>query len=178
MVDTTEDGTEAFDCIIALGSNLGDKVGNIDIAIRLLGERGDVRIVRRSRNFATEPWGKIDQDTFVNACIAVATKLSPRALLERCQEIEQRMGRQQTEKWGPRLIDLDLLVFGDKFIHEPDFVLPHPHIAERAFVLAPLMDIAPDLVISGRSVRSLCGVIDLTGVQPLTSVPNEKAPRS
>ena len=168
MAGTTGESTQAVDSIIALGSNLGDKVGNIETAIRLLGERGDVSIVRRSRNFATEPWGKTDQDTFVNACISVATKLSPRALLERCQEIEQRMGRQQTEKWGPRLIDLDLLVYGDQSIHEPDFVLPHPHIAERAFVLAPLMDIAPDLMLSGQSVRALHAAIDRTGVQPLT----------
>ncbi len=169
MGGTTKESSKAFDCIIALGSNLGDKAGNIDTAIRLLAERGDVRLVGRSRNFATEPWGKTDQDTFINACVLVATKLSPRALLERCQEIEQRMGRTQTEKWGPRLIDLDLLVYGDQTIQEPDLVLPHPHIAERAFVLAPLMDIAPDLVLGGRSVRALYAATDLSGVQPLTS---------
>lgn len=168
MVGTTKESTEAFDSIIALGSNLGDKVGNIDTAIRLLGEGSGVRLVRRSRNFTTEPWGKTDQDTFVNACISVATKLSPRALLERCQEIERHMGRVQTEKWGPRLIDLDLLVYGDQTIQEPDFVLPHPHIGERAFVLAPLMDIAPDLVLGGRSIRTRHAAIDLSGVQPLT----------
>jgi len=167
MVGTTKDSPEAFDAIIALGSNLGDKVGNINMAIGLLGERGDVRLVCRSRNFATEPWGKTDQDTFVNACISVATLLSPRALLERCKEIERGMGRQLTEKWGPRLIDLDLLVYGDQFINEPDFVLPHPHIAARAFVLAPLMDIAPDLMLAGRRVRVLHAAIDLSGVQPL-----------
>jgi 2-amino-4-hydroxy-6-hydroxymethyldihydropteridine diphosphokinase len=167
MVGTAKESTEAFDSIIALGSNLGDKAGNIDTAIRLLGERGDVRLVRRSRNFATEPWGKTDQDKFVNACISVATKLSPRALLVRCKEIERHMGRAQTERWGPRLIDLDLLVFGDHTIQEPDFVLPHPHIAERAFVLAPLMDVAPDLVICGRSVRTLHAAIDLSGVKAL-----------
>lgn len=167
MVGTTKDSPEAFDAIIALGSNLGDKVGNINMAIGLLGERGDVRLVCRSRNFATEPWGKIDQDTFVNACISVATSLLPRALLERCKTIERRMGRQLTEKWGPRLIDLDLLVFGDQFINEPDFVLPHPHIAKRAFVLAPLMDIAPELMIADCRVRELHAAIDLSGVQPL-----------
>jgi 2-amino-4-hydroxy-6-hydroxymethyldihydropteridine diphosphokinase len=143
MVGTTKDSREAFDGIIALGSNLGDKVGNINMAIGLLGERGDVRLVCRSRNFATEPWGKTDQDTFVNACISVATS------------------------WGPRLIDLDLLVFGDQFINEPDFVLPHPHIAKRAFVLAPLMDIAPELMIADCRVRVLHAAIDLSGVQPL-----------
>jgi 2-amino-4-hydroxy-6-hydroxymethyldihydropteridine diphosphokinase len=156
-----------LDCIIALGSNLGDKSANIDTAIRLLIEPGDVRLVRRSRNFATDPWGKIDQDRFVNACIGVATGVEPRELLARCPEIERRMGRVPTEKWGPRVIDLDLLVYGDTAISEPDFVLPHPHIGARAFVLAPLMDIAPDLRIGGRPVRELYAAIDLGGVQPL-----------
>ncbi len=77
------------------------------------------------------------------------------------------MGRVPTEKWGPRIIDLDLLIFGDAVIREPDLVLPHPHIGERAFVLAPLMDIAPDLKIGGRSVRELYAAIDLEGVRPL-----------
>jgi 2-amino-4-hydroxy-6-hydroxymethyldihydropteridine diphosphokinase len=156
-----------FDCIIALGSNLGDKTANIDRAIDLLTAPGEVRLVGRSRNFATAPWGKTDQDWFANACISVATRLSARALLERCQEIERRMGRVATEKWGPRIIDLDLLIYGDSAIREPDLVLPHPHIAERAFVLAPLMDIAPDVTIGDRSVRQLYEAIDLGGVRPL-----------
>jgi len=156
-----------FDCIIALGSNLGDKLANIDTAIDLLTREGDVRLMRRSRNFATEPWGKTDQDWFVNACIAVATALSARDLLARCQEIERRMGRVPTEKWGPRIIDLDLLVYGESAIREPDLVLPHPHIGERAFVLAPLMDIAPDLAIRDHRVRELYAAIDAGGVKPL-----------
>jgi 2-amino-4-hydroxy-6-hydroxymethyldihydropteridine diphosphokinase len=167
---TAEKGAQAaagFDCIIALGSNLGDKTGNIDRAIDLLTERGDIRLVSRSRNFATDPWGKLDQDWFVNAAIAVATKLKPRELLHRCKEIERRMGRVATEKWGPRIIDLDLLIYRDSVLREPDLVLPHPHIAERAFVLAPLMDIAPDLDIEGKSVRERLEAIDQGGVRPL-----------
>jgi 2-amino-4-hydroxy-6-hydroxymethyldihydropteridine diphosphokinase len=157
-----------FDCIIALGSNLGDKTGNIDRAIALLTEPSDIRLLARSRNFATEPWGKLDQDWFVNACIAVATKLSPRELLARCKDIELRMGRIATEKWGPRLIDLDLLIYREREVAEPDLVLPHPHMAERAFVLAPLMDIAPDLVLHGKSVRALYDAVDHAGVRPLS----------
>jgi 2-amino-4-hydroxy-6-hydroxymethyldihydropteridine diphosphokinase len=156
-----------FDCIIALGSNLGDKAGNIGTAIELLTKGGEVRLIRRSRNFATEPWGKTDQDWFVNACIAVATALPVRQLLARCQEIERRMGRVPTEKWGPRIIDLDLLVYGAAVIEEPDLKLPHPHIGERAFVLAPLMDIAPELAIGGHRVRELHAAIDASGVKPL-----------
>jgi 2-amino-4-hydroxy-6-hydroxymethyldihydropteridine diphosphokinase len=157
----------AFDCIVALGSNLGDKPANIDRAISLLTEAGDVKVLARSRNYATEPWGKTDQDWFVNACISVKTALSARELLARCQAVERRMGRVPTEKWGPRIIDLDLLIYGEESIHDPDLVLPHPHIAERAFVLAPLMDIAADVVIGGRSVRELYAAIDAAGVRPL-----------
>ena len=95
------------------------------------------------------------------------TALSARELLARCQAVERRMGRVPTEKWGPRIIDLDLLIYGEESIRDPDLVLPHPHIAERAFVLAPLMDIAPDAVIGGRSVRELYAAIDTAGVRPL-----------
>jgi 2-amino-4-hydroxy-6-hydroxymethyldihydropteridine diphosphokinase len=155
------------DCIIALGSNLGDKTGNIARAIELLTEAGDVRLIARSRNFATAPWGKTDQDWFVNACISVATKLPPRALLQRCQEVEGRMGRVRSEKWGPRIIDVDLLVYRDVAVNEPDLVLPHPHMSERAFVLAPLIDIAPSLKIAGKGVRELYAAIDHSDVRAL-----------
>jgi 2-amino-4-hydroxy-6-hydroxymethyldihydropteridine diphosphokinase len=130
-------------------------------------ETGEIRLVARSRNFATAPWGKTDQDWFVNACIAVATELSARVLLETCQGIERRMGRVPTEKWGPRIIDLDLLIYRDSVVREPDLVLPHPHIKDRAFVLAPLLDIAPDMMLEGRSVRELYDAIDLGGVRVL-----------
>ena len=158
-------GDDVFDCIVALGSNLGDKAANIDRAIALLTETGEVTLVCRSRNYATEPWGKTDQDWFINAAIAVKTALPPKALLVRCKEIERRMGRVQTEKWGPRIIDLDVLVYGDVEMQDPVLVLPHPHIAARAFVLAPLMDIAPDRVIAGKSVRDMYDAIDATGVR-------------
>lgn len=157
----------AFDCIVALGSNLGDKTANIDRAIELLTEAGDVRLLARSRNYATEPWGKTDQDWFVNAAIAVATSLSPLSLLVRCKDIEQRMGRVEVERWGPRIIDLDLLVYRGVTLDGPDLVLPHPHIGARAFVLAPLMDLDPELVINGKSVREMYEAIDHSSVRPL-----------
>lgn len=157
----------AFDCIVALGSNLGDKAGNLDRAITLLTEVGDVRLLARSRNYATEPWGKTDQDWFVNAAISVATSLSPRLLLTRCKDIERRMGRVEIERWGPRIVDLDLLVYRGITIDEPDLVLPHPHIGARAFVLAPLMDLDPDLVIGGKSVREMYAAIDHSSVRVL-----------
>jgi 2-amino-4-hydroxy-6-hydroxymethyldihydropteridine diphosphokinase len=97
----------------------------------------------------------------------VATKLAPRDLLIRCKEIERRMGRVETEKWGPRIIDLDLLVYRGITLDEPDLRLPHPHIGARAFVLAPLMDIAPDLTIGGKTVRAMYDAIDTASVRPL-----------
>ncbi len=156
---------ETFTCIVALGSNLGDKAANIDRAIALLTEQGDVSLLARSRDYATEPWGKTDQDWFINAAISVTTSLPPKELLARCKGIERRMGRVLTEKWGPRIIDLDVLVYGDVEIDDPVLVLPHPHIGARAFVLAPLMDIAPDLIIAGKSVRDMHAAIDTTGVR-------------
>jgi 2-amino-4-hydroxy-6-hydroxymethyldihydropteridine diphosphokinase len=156
-----------FDCIIALGSNIGDKAANIARAIELLTAPGDVRLVARSRDFATPPWGNTDQDWFANACISVATGLSPHELLARVQAVERKMGRERTVKWGPRIIDLDLLIYRGVTLNTADLVLPHPYIAERAFVLAPLMDIAPDLQINGRKVSDLYAAVDHSGVRPL-----------
>ena len=147
---------------------LSDKAARIDEAIALLTEDGHVRLVARSRNYRTAPWGKTDQDWFVNACVAVATELSAAALLARCQEIEERMGRVRAEHWGPRVIDLDILVYRDDVSDDPRLTLPHPRITERAFVLVPLADVAPDLVIRGRRVKDWLGVVDHADVEAIT----------
>lgn len=164
---TEVSGGADFDAILAFGSNIGDKTANIDAAIAALSGGGDISIVRRSRDFRTPPWGKTDQDWFVNACASIRTGLAPRALLERCQDIERRLGRVRAERWGPRVIDVDILLYRDHQVREPDLVLPHPHIAERAFVLAPLADVAPDFEIGGRTVREMLAVVDHTGVAPI-----------
>jgi 2-amino-4-hydroxy-6-hydroxymethyldihydropteridine diphosphokinase len=156
--------TEAFDAVIALGSNIGDKFANMNRAIEILTRRGDIKVVSRSRDFKTPPWGKTDQDWFANAAITIATDLTPRQLLDRCQSIEQDMGRVRVEKWGPRLIDLDILTFGDMEIAEADFTVPHPHLTERAFVLAPMADVAPGLVVKGKTIAAWLRDADMTGV--------------
>lgn len=156
-----------FDAIVALGSNIGEKAGNIAAAIRELTRDGAIRLVSQSRNFRTPPWGVTDQDWFVNACVAVDTELSPRALLGRCLAVERKLGRVRAKKWGPRVIDLDVLVYRNETIADEDLTLPHPRVHERAFVLAPLADIAPDLVVSGKPVREWLAAIDRTGVEPL-----------
>lgn len=158
---------QAFDATIGFGSNIGDKPANIDRAIALLTEDGAVRLVKASRKFRSAPWGVIDQDWFVNACVSVATELSAQALLARCQDVEQAMGRVRQQKWGPRIIDVDVLTYRDEIIHEDDLVVPHPLIAERSFVLLPLKDVAPELRIGARSLDQMIRALGDDGTVPL-----------
>lgn len=157
----------AAEAIVALGSNIGDKAANVERAVALLIEDGAVELTARSRIYKTPPWGISDQDWFVNACIGVKTGLDPHALLARCLAVEEQMGRRRAEKWGPRLIDLDVLVYGDVKMSDADLTLPHPHITKRAFVLAPMADIAPDLVLEGRTVADWLADEDLEGIEPI-----------
>jgi 2-amino-4-hydroxy-6-hydroxymethyldihydropteridine diphosphokinase len=156
-----------FDAIVALGSNIGDKAGHIAAAKEALTHDGKVRIIQRSANYRTAPWGVTDQDWFVNAAISVATELPVHDLLALCQSIERRLGRERTIKWGPRVIDLDILVYRDLILNEPDLILPHPHITARAFVLRPLADVAPDLVLKGHTVTAWLSRIPHDDVVPL-----------
>lgn len=142
-----------FDAIIALGSNIGDKQKHLTDAVAAFTADGQVQVVKRSHDYRTPPWGKTDQDWFVNGVMSISTKLPVRALLDRCQSVERELGRERLERWGPRVIDLDILVYRDLVLDEPDLILPHPQITNRAFVLRPLLDIAPGLIIKGRTVR-------------------------
>lgn len=156
--------TESFDAVIALGSNIGDKFGNLSHATDLLEGHVEIDVVARSRLYRTAAWGVEDQDWFLNACVGIRTPLQPAALLDVCQTIETDMGRKRLQRWGPRIIDLDILVHGDHVLDQPELTIPHPRITERAFVLAPLNDIAPDLVIKGKSVSDWLDDIDRGGV--------------
>lgn len=156
-----------FDAVLGLGSNIGDRVGNIEDAIARLTADGVVKLVARSRYYRTAPWGVTDQDWFVNACIAIKADVSARELLARCQAVENGMARVRTQRWGPRNIDVDILTFRDQKIGEPDLVVPHPRIAERAFVLVPLKDVAPDVRIDGASIDEMLSRVDASDVQPL-----------
>jgi 2-amino-4-hydroxy-6-hydroxymethyldihydropteridine diphosphokinase len=131
---------------IGLGSNLGDPAKQVLKAIDLINAHGDIEVRTQSSLYKTEPFGQIVQDWFVNAAIEVRTPLSPQALLSALLEVEQSMGRVRKEKWGPRIIDLDLLLYEDLIVREENLVLPHPGIPERGFVLVPLCEIAGDLV--------------------------------
>lgn len=157
--------TQAFTAVLGLGSNMGDKVGNLRRAMALLEEPGGIRIVGTSRIYRTTPWGVTDQDWFVNACVAIETSLAPLALLRRCLAIEAEMGRVRERHWGPRLIDVDVLVYGDVTSETAELALPHPRITERGFVLVPLQDVAPDLVIAGRTVPDWIAKLDVSDVE-------------
>ena len=159
--------TSGFDAAIGLGSNQGDKAGNIARAIALLTGSGDIRLVKRSRDFASPPWGVVEQDAFINACITVATGLPPHDLLARCQSVENEMGRVRHKKWGPRVIDVDVLTYRDETINTVDLTVPHPFIGQRAFVVLPLAEIAPDLVIGRTTLKELIGKVDAAGVHPV-----------
>ncbi len=130
---------------IGLGSNLGDRIGALERAVTLLAAPGDVVAV--SPVYETEPVGGPEgQDRYLNVVVELSTADSSRALLERCRALEQDAGRVRTVRFGPRTLDADVLVVGDERVDEPDLVVPHPRMFERRFVLAPLADLAPDLV--------------------------------
>lgn len=139
---------------LALGGNVGDSRALLQQAVEKLCERGDIRLLARSSNYRTPPWGVTDQAPFVNLCIAVETSLAPPDLLSRAHEVERTLGRNRAteQRWGPRTVDIDILAYENFVIQEPDLILPHPRLFERAFVLVPLAEIAPDLHISGRRI--------------------------
>jgi 2-amino-4-hydroxy-6-hydroxymethyldihydropteridine diphosphokinase len=138
---------EAF---VGIGSNLGDREGQLRSARRLLAAEGGIEVLAVSELRDTEPVGPVEQPRFLNGAVRLTTELSPQELLERLLAIEQRLGRVRNERFGPRTIDLDLLVYGDAIVDEPGLTVPHPRLHERRFALEPLAELAPDLVIPGR----------------------------
>jgi 2-amino-4-hydroxy-6-hydroxymethyldihydropteridine diphosphokinase len=154
---------EAF---LALGGNLGDVSSTFDRAIVMLCDGADVRLLARSSNYRTPPWGVTDQPAFLNAVIAVATSLSPHDLLSRALNCERALGRDRgrEQRWGPRKIDIDILAYDAVELHDADLTLPHRHLFERAFVLVPLAEIAPDLLINGVRVRDALVHIDASDI--------------
>jgi 2-amino-4-hydroxy-6-hydroxymethyldihydropteridine diphosphokinase len=135
--------------VLALGGNVGDKVASLRRALHAIAAEPGIELTVVSRLYRTAPWGKTDQDWFVNACALGRTSLKPAALLERMKALEVELGRAPTERWGPRVIDIDLIAYGDIALKTERLTLPHPELFNRAFVLAPLAEIAPDLVIAG-----------------------------
>jgi 2-amino-4-hydroxy-6-hydroxymethyldihydropteridine diphosphokinase len=154
---------------VGIGSNLDDPERQVRRAIEALASIPDTRLVRASRLFRTAPWGRADQPAFVNAAAELATALAPAALLEALLAIERAHGRHRDgTRWGPRTLDLDVLLYGDAVVDEPGLAIPHPHLAERAFVLLPLADLDPALRVPGRGrISELLRNVDAKGVEPL-----------
>jgi 2-amino-4-hydroxy-6-hydroxymethyldihydropteridine diphosphokinase len=157
------------EALLALGGNVGDARDTLDRAIAQFCDGAEVKLTARSSDYLTPPWGVRDQPPFVNLCIAVETSLTPHALLARAQEVERAFGRDRTKErhWGPRTLDMDILTYDDLVLRTPDLTLPHPRLFERAFVLVPLAEIAPDRMILGWRVGAVLAKLDRTGIMKL-----------
>jgi 2-amino-4-hydroxy-6-hydroxymethyldihydropteridine diphosphokinase len=150
--------------LIGLGGNLGDPAASMREALRLIDAHEACKVSQVSSFWRTPPWGKTDQPDFINACASVETSLTPQAFLALCLGIEKKLHRIRTERWGPRSIDIDILFFGDRTIGEEGLTVPHPSIAERAFVLVPLAEIAGEVALNGRTVRQWAEGCDKGGM--------------
>lgn len=154
-----------MDAYLGLGGNVGDPVASMAEALRRIDLHPDCAVAAVSRLYRTPPWGKTDQDWFFNAAAAIRTALAPEALLDLCLDIERTMKRVRIERWGPRTLDIDILSYGDVERAGPMLELPHPRMTERAFVLMPLADIAPDLPIAGKPVTEWLAGVDGAGIE-------------
>lgn len=157
---------------IGLGGNLGDVAASLRSALRSLSTLDGTRLQAVSRFYRTPPWGNTAQPAFVNACAVLETRLSPTRLMSELLAIEAAHGRTRaeddTDRWGPRTLDLDLLLYDDRVLQSAGLRLPHPHLHERAFVLVPLAEIAPDWVIPGRGrVADCCAALASDGIEAI-----------
>ena len=157
------------DALVALGGNLGDVRDALDRAVAAFCDGREVRLLARSSDYRTPPWGVEDQPPFINLAIAVATSLAPHALLARAQAVEHAFGRERAKerRWGPRPVDIDLIAYDDLALDTPDLTLPHPRLFERAFVLVPLAEIVPERLIGGIKVRDALARVDAKGIEKL-----------
>jgi len=167
-------GYEALLAYIGIGSNLGEKLENCLRAVEAIGSDARNCLVRCSRFYRTEPMGKKDQAWFINGVAAVETAMGPRELLEFLLSVEKEMGRARKERWGPRIIDLDILFYGDRVLNEEGLQIPHPRLHERRFVLVPLKEIAPGLVhpVFHRTVSQILGELDAE--EKVSPIPEER----
>ena len=155
--------------LIALGGNVGDVRATFRKAIANICGMAQAALLARSSDYATPPWGNEQQARFINACIEIETGLDPHALLFTLHKIEKKFGRDRAheQRWGPRTLDLDLIAYDGVSIDKPELTLPHPLLFERAFVLVPLVEIAPDRVIAGRDLRSALAQVSTAGIERL-----------
>lgn len=150
--------------VLGLGGNIGDPRKAMAKAIAALATNASIDVTAVSALYSTPPWGKTDQPPFLNAAARIETRLTPRGLLETLLSVERLLGRERGERWGPRTIDIDILLFGRQTVDEPGLRVPHPRLAERAFALAPLVDVLPDAAFAGRSATEWLSLSDRSGV--------------
>lgn len=155
------------DVFLSLGSNRGDPAALVEAAMAAMTASPGIRLRARSSLYRTAPVGPVAQDWFVNAAIRIETALSPDALLAACHTVERELGRKRDAeiRWGPRPIDIDIIAYDDLALEQPGLTLPHPRFSERAFVIVPIFEIAPDAVIGGMSIRDRYRNLDRTGVE-------------
>jgi 2-amino-4-hydroxy-6-hydroxymethyldihydropteridine diphosphokinase len=144
---------ERVTAYLGLGGNVGDVAEAMQSALKRLDAHPECRITAISRVFRTPPWGPVKQDWYLNACAGIETVLSAPDLLALALETERALGRVRETRWGPRTLDIDILLYGDAPVSLENLTIPHPRMTERAFVMVPLADIAPDVVLAGRTVR-------------------------
>ncbi|MBV8567808.1 MAG: 2-amino-4-hydroxy-6-hydroxymethyldihydropteridine diphosphokinase [Methylobacteriaceae bacterium] len=161
-----------FEVGFGLGSNIGDKAANVRRAVREIEASRAVADLMLSSLYRTAPWGYTDQDWFINACAVGRTSLGPWDLLKLCLKCEARMGRERIIRWGPRNIDIDLLYYDDLKIEEPTLRLPHPQMINRAFVLVPLAELRPALVVDGVAITEAIARLDTSGIVRLDEAEN------
>ncbi|MEV8636152.1 2-amino-4-hydroxy-6-hydroxymethyldihydropteridine diphosphokinase [Streptosporangium sp. NPDC051023] len=146
--------------VLALGSNLGDRLDMLQGALDSLFDTPELEFVAVSQVYETDPVGGPEQEPYLNAVVIAHSELEPRTLLDRAQSVENAFGRVRTERWGPRTLDVDLITVGDVVSDDPELTLPHPRAHERAFVLVPWMEADPDAVLAGRRVADLLSGLD------------------
>ena len=151
---------------LALGTNLGDRMSHLNAALDSLPP--DLQITKQSPVYETPPWGYEDQGPFLNMVIEGQTELGPVELLARLKQLETDLGRRPSFRWGPRIVDMDILFYDEVVLDTPELTIPHPRLPERAFVLVPLADIAPDWrhPVLGRTARELLEAVDASGIEP------------
>jgi 2-amino-4-hydroxy-6-hydroxymethyldihydropteridine diphosphokinase len=157
------------EALIALGGNVGDARATLERAIVAFCDGVVVRLLARSSDYRTPPWGVENQPPFVNCAIAVATELAPLALLWRAQDVERQFGRVRTneQRWGPRTLDIDLIAYDDAALDTPELTLPHPRLFKRAFVLVPLAEIVPERRIADIRIVDALASVNLAGIEKL-----------
>jgi 2-amino-4-hydroxy-6-hydroxymethyldihydropteridine diphosphokinase len=150
--------------VLGLGGNIGDPRAAMAAAVEALAADAAIEVEAVSSLYRTPPWGKTDQPAFLNAAVRIDTRLTPRALLDTILAVERGLGRERSERWGPRSIDIDILVYGGQAVDEEGLRIPHPRLHERAFALAPLVDVLPDAVLSERTAAEWLAASDRSGM--------------